>query len=475
MTSQSTSVWPRKQHPIDNRQLMILLLLEMALAAVFFFGKPVVMAAVLAAIVLPVLVFSFDAAIVGFIGFMYFAPAGIRYGYRGIDFLIPQLSTPAFLGIIVLALLIRMLRGHTIRLYETSIDKPLIAFLVLVQVYTAYGFVNSNSESMFLFNDFQNLTMFVFIFIFVQMFQENPKWMKRFFYLMMLGAIGVGLISIFIAVSGMLPPGARGGSRRDTFLLFAFIGLLAYILWEDRMLIKGILTGGFFINALGIILSQNRSLWICCLFATGILLYLYAKSAKNQVRYIVLFLLVVGGVSFLGVEMVDRSYQSTISERFTSIAEAERQTSVLMRLVSYFAVAEQIAERPIIGHGLGHATKYTLKLSILTLKGYDTWIDNIYLVLWMKMGILGLLLYLYMTYKVMMDAMFVFRNAVETKVRVYGAIVFSSFCGYLLWGMVNAVQLKFFYTFFFAMIMAITVNLAREIRRDPEYRLEKAS
>ena len=227
---------------------------------------------------------------------------------------------------------------------------------------------------------------------------------------------------------------------------------------------------------LALVLTMGRAMWVCMLAGLAVLVWLVISdpraSAKRGRRILVLVLvpvlLVAGGhlfqrVTGVGVEeMVVRRLQGAV--RYSG-----GDQSIAGRLIAYKAAIDNIRQRPLLGGGHGATATYT-RLDeygnpYLFTSGK---VDNLYLTLWMRMGIAGVIVFLWVFYRAIKLAHHLFKQTESTNTRYYCAAFIAVYVAMLVYGMADSTMIGNRLIFFHTVFLAILARLeATEPARHP--------
>jgi O-antigen ligase len=113
-------------------------------------------------------------------------------------------------------------------------------------------------------------------------------------------------------------------------------------------------------------------------------------------------------------------------ERSRTFVDYQRDVMVLSRLLGYARALDVIAERPILGSGQGKTlTFYSFNPETNKFETWTSWtMDSLYLALWLKMGLPGLLAFGWLCIHVLRTAWKSFRGSADPRVQAFmsGAI-----------------------------------------------------
>lgn len=139
-------------------------------------------------------------------------------------------------------------------------------------------------------------------------------------------------------------------------------------------------------------ITFSRGAWVATLIALGVAVVLMpARRRWTVIKYAAgLGLLALVSITlFMGPLAVD--IVTVMAERFGSILSAAVDLSLRNRLAESAEVVSRIAESPVFGYGLGYY------YSFFPLIPYEmpTWyVHNAYLYIWLKLGLIGLVVFL---------------------------------------------------------------------------------
>jgi O-antigen ligase len=157
-------------------------------------------------------------------------------------------------------------------------------------------------------------------------------------------------------------------------------------------------------------LTFGRGLWLGCIAGLLLSVFTFAGFGRGSRRRWVrasVVLAVFGlsgalGATAASVMLGKFNLFTQASNRFGSITGTEMtgdSGSNIMRLVEYGLAAKEIARSPWIGHGYGFTF---VGKNPLTLLGWEQfWVHQNFILIWLKQGLLGLLLFLWMLWRAM--------------------------------------------------------------------------
>jgi len=142
-------------------------------------------------------------------------------------------------------------------------------------------------------------------------------------------------------------------------VLAMFFPVIIALLMQRNMnlLMRVLLTIGFIILTVGIVLSYTRAAWISIIGAAAILVVLLLRI---QIRHLLIGASIAGGVLFIGWDDIVMSLQKNkqessddLNEHVSSISNVSSDASNLERLNRWNCAMELFKERPVVGWGPG--------------------------------------------------------------------------------------------------------------------------
>ncbi len=229
---------------------------------------------------------------------------------------------------------------------------------------------------------------------------------------------------------------------------------------------------------LGIVLSGSRGAWLSVLPAATVLIYIYGRKLESVLSKKALVAFFIFGFLFLVSSLYPpllykfQSWQtgkastSTFAffERAKSIYNLE-ETSNKGRLEIWRASLKSIAQKPILGVGLGNYVKILEEDVSAAKKGASA--HNLYLDLASEIGIPGVLFLIGMFADILYTSWLVFRRVREPHFKFFGLLFGLYFIWILGYSFFDVVLLNDKVLLFF-MVSAATLYSLRNIVSDPE-------
>lgn len=208
----------------------------------------------------------------------------------------------------------------------------------------------------------------------------------------------------------------------ETVLVRAALIALIALIYSDRLRRAGLWLLFLITAVASLILTQGRAYWIDYIVACGLLMVLV--PTRQRVWLVALGILgAVGTVGALLIFFGDTFVLLAIgvAERFVSIGSAGTQDlSLINRFYETRAVIELIAKNPVVGYGLG--VEYAVYDVIAHATISKAFAHNGYLMIWYKVGLLGLIPFLYAWGAGIAKGLRVYRHARTERMQRYGLI-----------------------------------------------------
>ncbi|MEO0110689.1 MAG: O-antigen ligase family protein, partial [candidate division WOR-3 bacterium] len=152
--------------------------------------------------------------------------------------------------------------------------------------------------------------------------------------------------------------------------------------------------------------------------------------------------------------------------RFASFKILEYDVSLLARMELGKYVIEKVRQSPFLGVGLADFVRYRY---FPTLGRFNVYLlDNTYLQLLWKTGILGLTLFLGMMGFFLARAWFILKKGRTTFDKIIGSSIFFSFLTLMISGLQCAILVGYRFNLVWAVLAGITELRAREIKNQIE-------
>jgi len=355
-------------------------------------------------------------------------------------------------------------------LVHTAADKPVLSFLLVVVFSIAVGFLHGNSVSV-IWRDARFPLYFITFFL-VTNFVSAQSALRRYAPLLVLLGLLVALEYVLEFVGAIdLSVGesfVRVARLQGMVLPLALLLVVAQLVFAPQRWGKPLLLALFFPIGLAFVLTVGRSMWAS--FAIGLVCigYMHSRlrgggSRWRAVLLISLVLALLVGTVFFFQRFTGAAIGAHVFERSRSLVEYEENVHVLGRLFSYAVALEAIVQHPIIGNGQG-TTLMLLNFDeeMLRFEWTRAWtVDNLYLTILLKAGLLGFLTFFWMYARSMRLAWRAFHESKDPDARAFCAGVFAMLMGLLALGIGNAAMVNGRFALVYATLFALVAVVAK--------------
>ncbi|MEO0091180.1 MAG: O-antigen ligase family protein [candidate division WOR-3 bacterium] len=378
---------------------------------------------------------------------------------RGLIFKVEEL----FPMVALLLFVIATFQGETSNRSIGKIGYWLIAFLIVVIISGIIGIVKER-EKILVFDEAMMFWAWGIYFIIIKS-KISQTGIKHIFWAIIIGALIVSLYYIYEFKTG----GGKLRFRTDQQHIFNFtIPLLfAFILYYPKKIIRTIAILLIVPMIIAVYITLTRALWILIPLAIFIQYIYFMKDALRKAHLLnyLLPILIIGMIGILGIMLLQGLFgvSGLLSERFATFKILEYDISLLARAELSRYVLERVHNSPIFGVGLADFLRYQYFPTLGRFNVY--WLDNTYMQLFWKTGIVGTLLFFIVLYYFLRRAWFILINANSTFDKIISSSVFSSFVALAISGLQCGILVGYRFNFVWAALMGIVEIRAQEIKK----------
>ena len=354
----------------------------------------------------------------------------------------------------------------------TYLQKPILFLVLYFSIIAIVGFLGNN--------DILRISIQLFHFLlYLLIFPIYYLFYKREYYHTTLAVLLI--ISVLIAFEYILFNQVLLNFRFVTFqsgFLPIVSGIIfAYIILSKNLVYKIVATILLFIVIAGTFVTLTRTLWVTTILVLFFTWIFYLISKKNlSIKKIVFYLIILTLPLYLvrdmgGVTRQQVSSGESVQYRTQSVANPLEDSSFLMRVeFSYYAL-QRFVENPVLGNGLHDYITYKI-FSMDSSPNY--YMDNSWLYILWKGGIIGFLLFLWLYVRFFKTTYFVFNNSKDFKTKYICLGILGGFLGISLLAFLSPLLIKYktnaLITFIFAYVeferykLDSTTKLKRSIK-----------
>ncbi len=319
-------------------------------------------------------------------------------------------------------------RGLAVR--KSAGDLPLLLFLGAVALSGFVGAVHHNSASLIL-RDIR-YPLYYAVFFLVTNFAGEKAAVKGFLPVLVGAGLVVSLEYIVEFVGSLdLAAGSsfvRVARLEGIALPVALLLIINQFVHDPERYGRRVLVALFLGIGLGFVLTMGRGMWVAFgvgLITTVWLHYLSQPAARRRAGRTALLVLgilaVLVGTAFFFQRLTGATIGAHALARSRSFVDYEGDVHILGRFFSYAAALEAIARHPLLGNGQG-ATLVTLTFNqeIGTFEPTTSWtVDSLYLTLLLKMGLVGLAAFGWLSLRVLRLAYRTFARCRDNQTRAF--------------------------------------------------------
>ncbi len=367
---------------------------------------------------------------------------------------------------ILIILLIHSLRGIRI---DNSFFLTFLFFIVLIIINAIRG-IYSNYDKIFIFYETIKFLFYpIAFYFFLTVFEEKSdlRIIKKIFeYCIIFTSIAsTEIIMIYLFIT----KGGRVLTRSGNVILIGLIISLSFIRIKDISPLKKIFYYfSIILMSVGILLTMQRSLWIATAISITVFYLLDLISRKMNLKESLLKLSILGLLLFSVLFVFNKISLDTdvLIERTEKMQKGEMDSSLAIRIYTFIKVLDITKNDAIWGRGLGDSAHFPLLSNNI-----KNLVDNSYIALFWKMGIIGLLLFLYLFTKVLWKLIYVIKTTKDILIQSISIIVFSVIVGQLVNSLACVVLTQYHYNFIWALFIAITELFYKWTTQKEEVRL----
>ncbi len=366
----------------------------------------------------------------------------------------------------LLFLVFSFLQDDYVRRSIGKIGYWLIGFFVAVLIAAVVGILKERNKILIL-DETMMFAMWSGYLIVVKI-KLSQQQIKHLFLTIILSSIIVSLYYIFEfkLLAGL------SRFRTDQQHIFNFvIPVLFAVLLYDKNRTRKIIAGLLIIPmAIAVYVTLTRALWLLIPLAI-FLQYIYfmreSLKRKKMMAYL-LPILIFGLISILGIMVLEGLFgvSNLLGERFASFKFLESDLSLMARAELSNYVVEKVRFSPLFGVGLADFLRYQYFPTLGHFNVY--WLDNTYMQLIWKIGIIGTAVFLGFLYYILKRAWYVLKNSTKTFDKIIGSSIFFSFITLAISGLQCGILVGYRFNFIWAVLAGITEIKAQEIMKQKE-------
>ncbi len=454
----STETMLNQGYPVKRIPFIIFLILQVVLLFVLILSPAKISLAITVGLISLVFILIYpnlqDAIIILsiFIAIVLPRPTG-----RGLVFKVEEVF-PLFA---VLLFIISLLQGETSNRPIGKIGYWLMAFLIVVLISGIIGVIKER-DKILIFDEAMMFWAWGLYFIILKS-KISQEQIKSILIAIVLSSLFVSIYYIFefTMIRGL----SRFRTDQQHIFNFTIPLLFACILYHPQRIVKLLAVLLIIPMSIAVYVTLTRALWILVPLAL-LLQYIYfmkdVLSRRRLLNYL-LPLLIISMIGILGIMLLQGLFgvSGLLSERFASLRILEYDVSLLARAELSKYVIERVRSAPLLGVGLADFLRYQYFPTLGRFNVY--WLDNTYMQLIWKTGLIGTLLFLIFIYYFLRRAWFVLKNAFNPLDKIIGSSIFFSFIALAISGLQCGILVGYRFNFVWAGLMAVIEIRAQEL------------
>ena len=350
---------------------------------------------------------------------------------------------------------------------RTPLDFPVAVFLGLVIFSCGLGLAYGQSTSHMLRN--VRYPLYYGLFFVATGFLDVRRFSSWIPLLVGTSAIvGVEYLFEFLGVVNLSISGSFVRVARVEGLMLPIGTLLVATVWMfEQRPYRRVLSGIALVPmALALVLTVGRGMWI----GTGVglivlaLLVLLDRNRPGRSRRFVMLVAMPALIFGMGYVFETVTSAGVTGAAYRKIERAVNQEdwTISSRLISYGLVLEAMQERPLLGGGHGATVSIPILDAVVPHILTTGAVDNLYLTLGLRMGLIGIGVFVWLYWKALRLAFKRFREDASPDHRLLLAAFMTVYCGLLVYGMADATMITNRIAFVHAVFLAMVGRLAAE-------------
>ncbi len=283
---------------------------------------------------------------------------------------------------------------------RTRLDRPMLVFLGLVVASIGLGLFYGQDVRQVM-RDVRYPLYYVLFFIATGFFDLRRRGMFLTVLVISAAVVGVEYLIEFVRTVDLSYAGAfYRVARREGLLLPMGVLVLAAAFLYDTSPVRRML-GGFLLVPIGLalVVTMGRAMWGSLLFGLfcvgGLVLLDRGRNRGRRLLILMLIPVLLLGLGYYFQQITGAGVEDMAAHRLRRTV-TEGDLEIQGRLLAYALALEKIWQRPVLGGGHGATISY-LRVDeysrpyVFTSGG----VDNTYLTIMMRMGILGVIAFLW--------------------------------------------------------------------------------
>lgn len=322
-----------------------------------------------------------------------------------------------------------------------------IGYLELPAVFLALYFginvffsISSGKNINFILTEYFHICLYLIILPVTYLLKERDKFIRVLKFLLLIAII----ISIENIIFNRFLLSSRFATFQSGFLPVPIGVTFAYFLFDKKVTHR---IGAIFlilILAIGIFVTLTRAIWVSALVVFLSVFIIYMKSNGKLTFFKTTLLIITLLIPFTlsgKMDVKSISKDKSVEYRTQSISNPTEDSSFLMRVELGYYAFKKFLNKPFFGNGLGDFVKY--KIFSNGNNSPINYLDNSWLQMLWKGGIIGLFLFAWLYYRFFKSALFILRNTSDINVKIICLGLIGGFIGLSILAVLSPLLIKY--------------------------------
>jgi len=358
---------------------------------------------------------------------------------------------------ILFALFIHTMKGFK---YDNTFFVILLIFFGLIVLNFIRGLYRGYERDFLIDETIKYLFYPVTYYFFLLVFSEKKDLgiIRRVFEysIILTSIVSLEVIAMYLFIT-------KGGRVLTRFGNVIMIGLLIALTFIRFRSVAPITKIYYYLSivlmSIGIMLTMQRSIWIATAASVVVLYFLDLISRKVSFKESLLKLIILCILLFSVVYVFNKISLDTeaLVGRTENMQKGQIDYSLAIRIYTFLKVLDITKDELLLGRGLGDAAYFPLLTSKI-----KNLVDNSFVALFWKMGVLGLAIFLILYSMALWKLIRIIMLSIDPVVKSISIIIFSVFIGQLINSLACVALTQYHYNFIWAMFFAITEFLYKK-------------
>ena len=347
------------------------------------------------------------------------------------------------------------------REYKVPKFYPVMFFFIIWVTFSALVGLLTNHNAKNIQEDYLVLMLYGLLFLIPTLINQK----KEFNYLLKIFIVGTLIIAIeYIVIfvfHTMRGEFVRINPNQGQVFLFTIPLCIGIISGTNISRLKKYLITAVIAIALGAVaITLTRGLWIALMISTVTMILLFFRKINKRILFGSVGVVLFGSFLLLVYVRIRTGIDiwSLLFTRLSTIFELSQVSSLQLRISQVQLVLQQIISNPVLGHGLGKQ----IFSSYIGAAARVTWIDNSYLSLLWKLGLIGTIPFVLLLIYALKVSIRSFKDTAGNIHRVYNGAFISFIVGFLFLGIMSPLIVKYALNIIWVTLIAL-LDVSRQV------------